>query len=143
MSPVPLLWISLLTFLLSIVKSSHLLLMIILLSFDKVVLTPRSIVYGFYISYCNDAKHYPKTIKYWVGVQLGQSYLMGRRCLFSLCWPPFQLWYHDKNTLWGRCFITSTSLAPHLFLLGWLKLNLILLLDQLRLAQGDEHWWQL
>ena len=30
-------------------------------------------------------------------------------------------------------FITLTSLAPHLFLLNWLKLNLILL-DQLRLA---------
>ena len=28
-------------------------------------------------------------IKYWVGVQRGQSYLMGRRCLFSLGWPPF------------------------------------------------------
>ena len=41
---------------------------------------------------------------------------------------------HQKNALWGRCFITSTSLAHHLFLLGWLKLNLILLLDQLRLA---------
>ena len=30
------------------------------------------------------------TLKYWVGVQPGQSYLMGRRCLFSLGWPPFQ-----------------------------------------------------
>ena len=40
----------------------------------------------------------------------------------------------NKNTLWGRCCITSTRLAPHLFLLGWLKLNLILLSDQLRLA---------
>ena len=28
-------------------------------------------------------------LKYWVGVQWGQSYLMGRRCLFSLAWPPF------------------------------------------------------
>ena len=26
-----------------------------------------------------------------------------------------------KNTIWGRCFITSTSVAPHLFLLDWLK----------------------
>ena len=68
-----------------------------------------------------------------VGVQQGQSYLRGR-CLFSLGWLPFQRWYHDKNTLWGRCFITLTSLTPHLFLLGWLKPNLILLLDQLRLA---------
>ena len=31
----------------------------------------------------------PETLKYWVGVQWGQSYLMGRRCLFSLGWPPF------------------------------------------------------
>ena len=31
----------------------------------------------------------PKTMKYWVGVQWGQSYLMGRRCLFSLGWQPF------------------------------------------------------
>ena len=38
-----------------------------------------------------------------------------------------------KNALWGTCF-TLTSFAPHLFLLGWLKLNLALLLDQLRLA---------
>ena len=49
-------------------------------------------------------------------------------------------WCHDKNALWGRCF-TSTSFAPHFFLLGWLNLTLTLLLDQLRLAQGDEHWW--
>ena len=35
------------------------------------------------------------------------------------------------NTLWGRCFITLTSLTPQLFLLVCLKL--ILLLDQLRL----------
>ena len=28
-------------------------------------------------------------LKYWVGVHWGQSYLMGRRCLFSLGWPPF------------------------------------------------------
>ena len=31
----------------------------------------------------------PETLKYWVGVQRGQSYLMGRRYLFSLGWPPF------------------------------------------------------
>ena len=29
------------------------------------------------------------TLKYWVGVQRRQSYLMGRRCLFSLGWLPF------------------------------------------------------
>ena len=34
--------------------------------------------------------------------------------VFILClgWPPFWWWCHNKNTLWGRCFITSTSLAP-------------------------------
>ena len=30
----------------------------------------------------------PKTLKYWVSVQQGQSYLIGRRCLFSLGWSP-------------------------------------------------------
>ena len=34
----------------------------------------------------------------------------------------------------GRCFITLTSFTRHLFLLGWLKLNLMLLLDKFRLA---------
>ena len=29
-------------------------------------------------------KTIPKTLKYWVGVQQGQSYLMGRRYLLSL-----------------------------------------------------------
>ena len=31
----------------------------------------------------------PETLKYWVGVQRGQSYVMGGRCLFSVSWPPF------------------------------------------------------
>ena len=31
----------------------------------------------------------PRHLKYWVGVQRGQSYLMGSRCIFSLGWPPF------------------------------------------------------
>ena len=30
-----------------------------------------------------------KTLKSWFDVQRGQSYIMGRRCLFSLGWPPF------------------------------------------------------
>ena len=34
-------------------------------------------------------QYLPQTLKYWVGVQWGQSYLMGRRCLFSLGWLPF------------------------------------------------------
>ena len=32
---------------------------------------------------------FPETLKYWVAVQRGQSYLMGRRWLFSLGWQPF------------------------------------------------------
>ena len=32
---------------------------------------------------------YPDTLKYWVGVQRDQFYLMGRRCHLSLGWPPF------------------------------------------------------
>ena len=31
---------------------------------------------------------FPETVKYWTGVQRGQSCLMERRCLFSLGWPP-------------------------------------------------------
>ena len=31
----------------------------------------------------------PETLKYWIGVQWDQSYLMGRSCLFSFGWPPF------------------------------------------------------
>ena len=27
------------------------------------------------------------------------------------------------------------------FPIGWLKLNLAFMLDQLRLAYGDERWW--
>ena len=75
-----------------------------------------------------------ETLKYWVGVQQCHSQLMGRTCFFSPGWPSFLWCCHNKNTLWGRCFITSTSLAPHLFQLGWLKRNLSFLLDQLRLA---------
>ena len=59
----------------------------------------------------------------------------GRRCLFSLGWQPFWWWCHNENAFWVRCF-TSTSFAPHLFLLGRLKLNLTLLLDQLETDIG-------
>ena len=80
----------------------------------------------------------PNTLKYWVFVQQSQSYLMGRRWSFSLGCPPFWWWWHNKNTFWGRCFTTSTTLACHLFLLGWLKLKQSLL----RLGLGDEWWWK-
>ena len=37
----------------------------------------------------NNRKIFPETLKYWVGVQRGKSYLMGRRCLFNLGSPIF------------------------------------------------------
>ena len=73
-------------------------------------------------------------MEYLAGVQMNQSYCMERRCLFSLGWPPFSWWYHNKSALWVRCFISLTSVSLHLFLLGLLKVNLILSLDQLRLT---------
>ena len=48
---------------------------------------------------------YMPILKYWVGVQQGQSHLMGRGCLFSLGWQPFWLWCHGKYALWGdKCW---------------------------------------
>ena len=38
-------------------------------------------------------------------------------------------------------FYYINQLAPHPVLLGWLKLNQILLFDKLRLAYGNEYWW--
>ena len=34
-------------------------------------------------------KTFPKILKYWAGGQQGQSYLIRRRCFFSLGWLPF------------------------------------------------------
>ena len=39
-----------------------------------------------------------------------------------------------KKMPYGVDVFTTISIVPHLFLLGWLKLILVLLLDQLRLA---------
>ena len=75
--------------------------------------------------------HRVQTLKYWFGVPWGKSFLMGR-CLFSLGRQPFQWWCYD--ILWGRSFTTLASVAPHLFLMSWLKLNLTLLSNQLRWA---------
>ena len=38
-------------------------------------------------------------------------------------------------------FYYIDQLRPSSFPIGWLKLNMILLLDQLRLAYGDDCWW--
>ena len=37
----------------------------------------------------NTATKIPETLKYWVGVQWGQSYLMGKRCLLALVGHPY------------------------------------------------------
>ena len=76
----------------------------------------------------------PKTLKHWVGIQRGESYLS--LASLALVSHPSS----DSATIkiiYGVDAITSTSLAPHFLLLGWLKLNLRLLLDQLRLALGE------
>ena len=47
-----------------------------------------TVVYLWYsLSFNSDFS--PEALKYWVGVQRGHSYLIRRRCLFSLGWPPF------------------------------------------------------
>ena len=35
----------------------------------------------------------------------------------------------------------GTPSFPNWAFPNWVKLNMALLLDQLRLAEGDEHWW--
>ena len=71
-------------------------------------------------------------MKYWVGVQRGEG-------------ASFALVGHassDGVTIkmpYGVDLLHRPPSHPYLFLL--LKLNLGLLLDQLRLAQGDERWW--
>ena len=42
----------------------------------------------------------------------------GEKVPFNFGWSPFQWWCHNKNTLWSRCFIATTTLTSHLFLLG-------------------------
>ena len=56
--------------------------------------------------------HFTETLKYWVGVQWVQSYLMGRHCLFSLGLQPFSWRCHNKNSIRGRCFTTQPVSHP-------------------------------
>ena len=55
---------------------------------------------------------------------------MSPRDIKVLCWCSAG---PEENALWVKSF-TFTSFVAHLFLLGLLKVNLALLLDQLRLA---------
>ena len=73
-----------------------------------------------------------ETLKYWVAVQRVSLTSWGEGASLASVGHPSS----DAITMkiWGICFITSTRLTPHLFLLGLLELILILFLDQLRLA---------
>ena len=69
----------------------------------------------------------------WVGVSLTS---WGERASLALVG-------HRGVTItmsYALCF-TSTSFTPHLFLLNWLKLNLAVFVDHLKLATGDERCW--
>ena len=55
-----------------------------------------------------------KTLKYWIGVQQVQSYLMGRKCLFSIGWLPFYWWYHNENNL-GVDFLSHQPASHPIF----------------------------
>ena len=52
--------------------------------------------------------NFPETLKYWVGVQWGQSYLRGERASLALVGHPSSDVATIKNALWGRSF-TLTS----------------------------------
>ena len=52
---------------------------------------------------------------------------------------PYGRFIEIKGNYIVLSFTTLTSLTPHIFLFGWLKLNLTLLIDQLRLALGHER----
>ena len=68
-------------------------------------------------------KLFLKTLKYWVGIQWDQSITSwGESASLVLVGHPSS----DGVTIeipYGVDVLLSTSLAPHLFLLGWLKLN--------------------
>ena len=86
-----------------------------------------------YVFLLGDYVFLPETLKYWLVSSRTSLTSQGEGASLTLIGGPSSDRVTIKNALCGRCF-TSTSFAPHLFLLGWLKLNLALLLDQLRLA---------
>ena len=58
--------------------------------FCKKIIKPSENLNLFFVFELNLKKcQEPETLKYWVGVQRGESYLMGRSCVFSLGWRPF------------------------------------------------------
>ena len=75
----------------------------------------------------------PDTLKYWVGVHRLTSW--GEGTSLALIGHPSSDGIMIK-IFWDRCFTASTSLTLHLFLLGWLKLNLTLLLHRVVINAG-------
>ena len=73
-------------------------------------------------------------MKYWVGVQRGQSYSCGEVASLAL------VGHSPSDGITIKIpYVVDFLLNRPALLLGWLKLNLILLLDQLRLASGDDN----
>ena len=71
--------------------------------------------------------YFPETLKCWVGVQQGQSYLMRIRCLFSLGWP---WWWLGRVPSFGvpsstrQCDLKSIkSLAIYLILQRFVQMT--------------------
>ena len=46
-----------------------------------------------------------------------------------------------KHQMLIRCCLIHVNIRTLSFPIGWLKLSLALLLNQLKLTWGDEHWW--
>ena len=65
---------------------------------------------------------------------VGSALPHGERSLFSLAWPPLCDGVIIKIPHVVDVLLHRPDLAPHFFLLSWLKLCLIVSLDQLRLA---------
>ena len=70
----------------------------------------------------NSKIYFPETLKYWAGVQQGQSNLMGRRCLFShpssdgvmIKMPYPETLEYWVGVQWGQSYLMGC-----LFSLGW------------------------
>ena len=56
-----------------------------------------SVKYTLQLKLYEAKKYNPGAKKCWVGVQQSQSYLVVRRYLYSLGWPPSSWWCYNKN----------------------------------------------
>ena len=76
---------------------------------------------------------FPETLKYWVGIQWGQSYLRGEGSSLALVRHPYSDGIMIKIPYGVDILLHNHPHAPS-FPVGLVKLNLILMLDQFRLA---------